>query len=146
MRGGCFFVRSKPATNEDRARYQREFHRRARDLSRDRRESVGDWTTKSTAAATREIGSISGPCLQISRVKQEHYALVNRHCAGKTVLAVIETRGAAGRVRCKTYTIGQSLAMRTNADAPPRINHECVLNQGRCTKAHLGDMFPECDS
>lgn len=110
------------------------------------------WATKPapTVSAPKAAPSASAPkavprpCLQISHPKQEHYTLTNRHCAGKAVLAIVETRGTAGKVECKAYTIHQALALRTHADKP-YVNHECVLNQDRCSKEHLGRMFPECD-
>src|SRR5262245_565678 len=45
------------------------------------------------------------PCLEVTRAKEEQYALVNRRCSGHTVLAVIETRGAGGETVCKGYSI-----------------------------------------
>jgi hypothetical protein len=109
-----------------------------------RAETGTGWTSESTPV-TRKEATTRGPCLQVSHVKQERYALVNRRCTGKTILAVVETRGATGQIKCKAYTIGQSLAVRTSTDAPPYVNHECVLDEGRCSKEHLGLMFPECD-
>jgi hypothetical protein len=106
------------------------------------------WVTNSTAAAVKPLTPTrppTPPCLEISRTKQEYYALINRRCRGHTVLAVIETSAAAGEIACKGYTISESLAVRTARDTPPRINHECILNQGPCNKDHLGSMFPECD-
>ena len=107
------------------------------------------WTTKSAPPPSAPPPSappkaVARPCLQISHPKQEHYTLTNRHCAGKAVLAIVETRGTAGKVECKAYTIHQALALRAHADKP-YVNHECVLNQDRCSKEHLGRMFPECD-
>jgi hypothetical protein len=87
----------------------------------------------------------SPPCLEIAPGKDEQFALVNRRCRGHTVLAVIETRGAAGETVCKGYSISQSLAVRTSGTAPPRINLECVLSQGPCNRDRLESMFPECD-
>jgi len=87
----------------------------------------------------------SPPCLEISPGKAEQFALVNRRCRGHTVLAVIETRGAGGETVCKGYSINQSLAVRTAGNAPPRINHECVLSAGPCNRTRLENMFPECD-
>ena len=87
----------------------------------------------------------SPPCLEISPGKAEQFALVNRRCRGHTVFAVIETRGAGGETVCKAYSISQSLAVRTAGDAPPRINHECVLGAGPCNRTRLESMFPECD-
>jgi hypothetical protein len=61
---------------------------------------------------------------------------------GHTVLAVIESGAAAGEIACKGYTISaisESLAVHTPRDTPPRINHECILNQGPCNRDHLGD-------
>jgi hypothetical protein len=87
----------------------------------------------------------SPPCLEISPGKAEQFALVNRRCRGHTVLAVIETRGAGGETVCKGYSINQTLAVRTAGNAPPRINHECVLSAGPCNRTRLENMFPECD-
>ncbi len=85
------------------------------------------------------------PASRISPGKAEQFALVNLRCRGHTVFAVIETRGAGGETVCKAYSISQSLAVRTAGNAPPRINHECVLGAGPCNKARLENMFPECD-
>lgn len=85
------------------------------------------------------------PCLEISPAGEGRYALTNRRCRGHTVLAVIETRGAAGETVCRGYAISQGLSVRTFKDAPPRINYECVLSRARCNKGRLGNMFPECD-
>jgi hypothetical protein len=104
------------------------------------------WTTKSAPPPPPSAPkAVARPCLQISHPKQEHYTLTNRHCAGKAVLAIIETRGTAGKVECKAYTIHQALALRSPDADKPYVNHECVLNQDRCSKEHLGRMFPECD-
>jgi hypothetical protein len=84
----------------------------------------------------------SPPCLEIAPGKVQQYALVNRHCRGHTVFAVIETRGAGGETVCKGHTINQSLTVRT-AGGAPRINHECVLSV--CSRTRLESMFPECD-
>jgi hypothetical protein len=86
----------------------------------------------------------SPPCLEISPTQSNSYALVNRRCAGHTVLAVIETRGPGGETACRGYAISQSLAVRAGA-TPPRLNYECVLSPGPCNRLRLGDMFPECD-
>jgi hypothetical protein len=102
-------------------------------------------TTSEPTPVAKKEATTRGPCLQVSHVKLERYALVNRRCTGKTILAVVETRGATGQIKCKAYTIGQTLAVRTSTDAPPHVNHECVLDEGRCSKEHLGLMFPECD-
>jgi hypothetical protein len=83
------------------------------------------------------------PCLEVARGQSDSFALVNRRCRGFTVLAVIETRNAAGQSSCRGYDVSQSLAVRSAA--PPRVNYECVVSQSHCNKDRLGDMFPECD-
>ncbi|HEY7548780.1 MAG TPA: hypothetical protein VH913_04585 [Hyphomicrobiaceae bacterium] len=91
------------------------------------------------------------PCLEIvaaqsvSPAQGGNFALVNRRCRGYTVLAVIETQAATGETVCTGHAIGQGLTVRAPLATPPRINYECVSGQGPCTKARLGDMFPECD-
>jgi len=70
---------------------------------------------------------------------------MNQRCTGESVLAVIETSDELGKAVCKAYTIRRSLTLRTTKNGTPRVNHECVLNQDRCTKDHIGSMFPECD-
>jgi hypothetical protein len=70
---------------------------------------------------------------------------VNRRCAGESVLAVIEILDDSGKAECKVYTIGRRLTLRAKNNVPPRVNHECILNQERCNKDRVGSMFPECD-
>ena len=93
------------------------------------------WAAKPapTVSAPKAAPSASAPkavpraCLQISHPKQEHYTLTNRHCAGKAVLAIVETRGTAGKVECKAYTIHQALALRCprrQAIRQPRVRLE----------------------
>jgi hypothetical protein len=106
--------------------------------------AASGWTTKSAPAVSKPAAE-ARPCLQISHKKQEHYTLINRHCTGRTVLAVIETPGNAGKTECKAYTIDRTLALRAHTGKPPYVNQECVLNQDRCSKELLGQKFPECD-
>jgi hypothetical protein len=101
------------------------------------------WTTKATPTISAPK-PVARACLQISHPKQDYYTLTNRHCSGRTVVAVIETRATAGKIQCKAYTIDQALALRSRTDKP-HVNHECVLNQDRCSKEHLSQMFPECE-
>ncbi len=83
------------------------------------------------------------PCLAAGPPQGDVHALVNRNCRGHTVLAVIETRTAAGETTCKGYSIGVGVNVR--APASPRVNYECVSGQRGCNRDRLGDMFPECD-
>ena len=96
-------------------------------------------------APARPIPVPVPPCLQISQLPREQYALINRGCTGYSVLAVVETPFESGKAECKSYVIRDKLILRAAAGALPRVNHECVLNQIRCTKNHISDMFPECD-
>jgi hypothetical protein len=118
-------------------------------VCRDTRPDFGNgWVTNSRATAAKPLTPNrppTPPCLEISPTKQEYYALINRRCHGHAVLAVIETGAAAGGITCKGYTISESLSVRTARNMPPRINHECILNEGPCNNDHLGSMFPECD-
>jgi hypothetical protein len=84
-------------------------------------------------------------CLEVAQVNPERFVLSNRKCSGATVLAVIEKRGPTGKIDCKAYTIDRRMAVATLKDARPQINYECVLEQGKCTKAHVATIFPECD-
>ena len=70
---------------------------------------------------------------------------MNQRCTGESVLAVIETSDELGKAVCKAYTIRRSLTLRTTKNATRGSTYECVLNQDRCTKDHIGSMFPECD-
>jgi hypothetical protein len=83
------------------------------------------------------------PCLEVAANQGDVYSLINRHCKGHSVLAVIETRAASGETACKGYTIGVGLNLK--GPSAPRINYECVTGAGGCNKDRLGDMFPECD-
>jgi hypothetical protein len=102
------------------------------------------WATKTDPVATRP-SLPSGPCLEISRLSPDRYDLSNRRCGGGTVLAVIETRGSSGEVVCKQYTINQNMTVTTQRNSRPQINYECLISREKCTKEHLGNMFPECD-
>jgi hypothetical protein len=84
------------------------------------------------------------PCIEMSRAQNDSYALINRRCSGHTVLAVVETRNAAGQTECRGYTVNHSLSVPAPA-APPRLNYECVAGQATCNQSRLGDMFPECE-
>ena len=85
------------------------------------------------------------PCLNVLPARQGRYVLSNERCRGRTILAVIETRAAGGKTQCRGLSVGQSLTVESSEQVPPRINHECILNQARCSKSHLEMMFPECD-
>ena len=84
-------------------------------------------------------------CLDVEHGKAGHYTIVNRHCAGQTVLAVVETRDTAGKTACKGYSFSGTITVGTDMTAALNVNHQCVLNRGSCTSKHLGSMFPECD-
>jgi hypothetical protein len=103
-----------------------------------------DWATKSSPAPGKRRAA-SPPCLQLLPSKPGEFALMNKRCAGESILAVIETSDELGKAVCKAYTIRRSLTLRTTKNGPPRVNHECVLSQDRCTKDRIGSMFPECD-
>jgi hypothetical protein len=83
------------------------------------------------------------PCLEVAATQGDVYSFINRRCKGHTVLAVIETRDAAGDTACKGYTIGVGVNLK--GASTPRVNYECVATVGGCNKDRLGDMFPECD-
>jgi hypothetical protein len=85
------------------------------------------------------------PAQSVPPAQTGNFALINRHCRGFAVLAVIETQTESGEVACAAHTVGQGLAVRAPLATPPRINYECVLGQGDCTKQRLENMFPECD-
>jgi hypothetical protein len=102
------------------------------------------WMTKASPAPEKRRAA-SPPCLKMSPSKPGEYALMNQSCTGESVLAVIETSDELGKFVCKAYIIRLSLTLRTTKNGTPRVNHECVLNQDRCTKDHIGSMFPECD-
>jgi hypothetical protein len=118
-----------------------------------RAEATSGWVTKAAPApapahppaSARPNAGPSRQCLEVSRVAPERFTLSNRWCGGSTVLAIVETRGSAGVVECRAHAIGQSMTVHSRDTAPPQINHECLFNEGRCTKDHLGSMFPECD-
>jgi hypothetical protein len=82
-------------------------------------------------------------CLEIAQAAPERFVLANRKCAGRSVLAVIERKDAAGKIECKAHTIGRQLAVVT--PARPEINYQCILDEGSCTKDHVATFFPECD-
>jgi hypothetical protein len=103
-----------------------------------------EWDTKASPQPT-ERRAASPPCLRISPSRPGEFALVNRRCAGESVLAVIEILDDSGKAECKVYTIGRRLTLRAKNNVPPRVNHECILNQERCNKDRVGSMFPECD-
>jgi hypothetical protein len=84
-------------------------------------------------------------CLELEHVATDRYALANRHCAGQTVIAVVETRDLHGKTACKAYSIRETITVGESTTANLSVNHECVLNRGTCTSRHIGDMFPECD-
>ena len=98
-----------------------------------------------TAPGPAQPAGSPGRCLHISRVSPERYTISNRGCGGSTVLAIVETRGAAGEVECRAHAIGQSMTVRSLNNTPPQVNHECLWSQGNCSKDHLDGMFPECD-
>ena len=74
-------------------------------------------------------------CLEIAQAAPERFVLANRKCAGRSVLAVIERKDAAGKIECKAHTIGRQLAVVT--PARPEINYQCILDEDNCTKAHV---------
>ncbi len=82
-------------------------------------------------------------CLEVAQAAPERFVLSNRKCAGRSVLAVIERKDAAGKIECKAHTIGRQLAVVT--PARPEINYQCILDEGSCTKDHVATFFPECD-
>jgi hypothetical protein len=82
-------------------------------------------------------------CLEVTQAAPERFVLSNRKCAGRSVLAVIERKDAAGKIACKAYSISRQLAVAT--PARPEINYQCILDEGNCTKAHVATFFPECD-
>jgi hypothetical protein len=84
-------------------------------------------------------------CLELEHAKADRYTLVNRHCAGQIVLAVVEMRDAVGKTACKAYSVNGTLTVATGDTATLTVDHECVLNRGSCTSKHVGSMFPECD-
>ncbi len=85
-------------------------------------------------------------CLELEHDDTERYSLANRHCPGQTVIAVVETRDAAGKTACKAYTVRNAVGVGDGKMiAAMKVNHECVLNRGACTSRHVSDMFPECD-
>jgi hypothetical protein len=84
-------------------------------------------------------------CLEIARVAEDRFLLVNRRCSGSRVLAVVETRAASGATECKAHLIDERKTLAARGKAPPQINYECPLGQGKCTQEHLAVMFPECD-
>jgi hypothetical protein len=111
---------------------------------KEERAAVGKgWATKLQAAA-RKPTAPTGGCLELTHTKSEGHTLVNRHCAGHTVLAVVETRDADGKTACKTYSVSDTLPMGNDRTASLKVNHECVLNRGTCTSKRVGSMFPEC--
>jgi hypothetical protein len=99
---------------------------------------------KPKAAATKAVAP-SRNCLELEHAKGDRYTLVNRHCAGQVVLAVVEMRDVAGKTACKAYSINGTLTVRGDDTATVTVDHECVLNRGSCTSKHVGSMFPECD-
>jgi hypothetical protein len=86
-------------------------------------------------------------CLELEHAKADRYTLVNRHCVGQIVLAVVEMRDAAGKTACKAYSVNGTLSVSVGRDdtATVTVDHECILNRGSCTSKHVGSMFPECD-
>lgn len=84
-------------------------------------------------------------CLEVSRAAADRFLLVNRRCSGSRILAIIETRTASGETECKAHLIDEKKTVAAPSKAPPHINYECPLGQGKCTKEHLAVMFPECD-
>jgi hypothetical protein len=84
-------------------------------------------------------------CLEISRVTAERYVFANRRCSGSKVLAIIETRGASGKVECRAHTIDGQATILAPGKVRPQLDYQCPLGQPRCTKEHLAAMFPECD-
>jgi hypothetical protein len=92
--------------------------------------------------ATPKSAAPAHGCLKLERA--ERYSLVN-HCAGQTVLAVVETRDTSGRSACKAYSVSGAISLGNDKTVDVKVNHECVLNRGSCTSKHVGSMFPECD-
>jgi hypothetical protein len=99
---------------------------------------------KPKAAPTNVVVSPRN-CLELEHGKADRYTLVNRHCAGQLVLAVVEMRDAAGKTACKAYSVNGTLTLGGGDTATVTVDHECVLNRGSCTSKHVGSMFPECD-
>jgi hypothetical protein len=84
-------------------------------------------------------------CLDVEHAKAGPYTLINRRCAGQVVLAVVETRDAAGKTACKAFNVSGTVTVGTDMTAALNVNHQCVLDRGTCTPKHVGNMFPECD-
>lgn len=84
-------------------------------------------------------------CLDIVRAAADRFLLVNRHCSGSRVLAIVETRAATGATECKAHLIDEKKTVGALGKSPPQINYECPVGQGKCSKEHLAVMFPECD-
>jgi hypothetical protein len=99
---------------------------------------------KPKATATKAVAAPRN-CLELEHAKADRYTLVNRHCAGQIVLAVVEMRDAAGKTACKAYSVSSTLTVGRDDTATVTVDHECVLNRGSCTSKHVGSMFPECD-
>ena len=99
---------------------------------------------KPKATATKAVAP-SRDCLELEHAKADRYTLVNRHCAGQVVLAVVEIRDTAGKTACKAYSVSGTLTVGRDDTAKVTVDHECVLNRGSCTSKHVGSMFPECD-
>jgi hypothetical protein len=84
-------------------------------------------------------------CLEISRVTAERYVLANRGCSGSKVLAIVETRGATGKIECRAHTIDEQATIAAPGKVRPQLDYQGPIGQPRCTKEHLAAMFPECD-
>jgi hypothetical protein len=110
-----------------------------------RAEIPATWTTNTVTNANAPIKAAGPPCLEVSRAGSERYTLANGRCRGKTVLAVVETREASGKVECKGYAVGRTKAVQTQKNSQLQLNYECLLGQGKCTLANVATMFPECD-
>jgi hypothetical protein len=109
------------------------------------KQAVGaGWATKLQVAAPKP-GAAAGGCLNLKHETAERFTLVNRHCAGQTVLAVVEMRDTAGKTACKSYLVNDTVAVGIDGTAALKVNHECVLNRGNCTLKLINGMFPECD-
>ena len=120
-----------------------------------REQPIREQPVREQSAAARAIEPEPAPavrqrlrqrvCLDVSQAAPERFVLANQKCRGRSVLVVIEKRGPSGRIECKGYAISRQLTIATLRDARPRINYECLLDEGGCNKAQVATIFPECD-
>jgi hypothetical protein len=119
-----------------------------------REQPIREQPVREQSAAARPVEPEPAPvrqklrqrvCLDVSQAAPDRFVLANQKCRGRSVLVVIEKRGASGRIECKGYAISRQLTIATLRDARPHINYECLLDEGGCNKAQVATIFPECD-